>query len=100
MNTKHTPGPWTVSPDGSGDIEAADGCPVASVQGWLHRGNPECCANARLIARAPDLLAALDAIHATMDGTEWDSDTLDTIADVLQLAGYEVRDADCTGGEA
>jgi len=57
--TKHTPGPWTVAPDGLVDIDAADGLPVAVATGWLYRTHPECLANVALIAAAPDLLAAL-----------------------------------------
>jgi len=62
---KHTPGPWVAThADGndlivkSGDIEVVAGC------GWrgppYMRGNPD--ADARLIAAAPDLLAALQAL--------------------------------------
>lgn len=51
MNEKHTPGPWHVETDNEGrnvDIQDAKG------RGVLTK------ANARLIAAAPDLLAALE----------------------------------------
>jgi hypothetical protein len=36
--------------------------------------------------------AALDAIHACMDGTEWTPGTFDQIADILRESGYVIRD--------
>jgi len=38
-----------------------------------------------------DPTAALGRIHALLDGTEWDADTLDAIADVVRAAGLAVR---------
>lgn len=32
------------------------------------------------------------AIHALLDGTAWDADTLDEIAKILDDNGYRVRD--------
>ena len=60
MNTKHTPGPWRV--DGT-DIYTK----VAGSDHWVaaikqRRPNSEDEANAKLIAAAPDLLAALDGL--------------------------------------
>ena len=56
METKHTPGPWDAIPDcpeeGSGDWYV-----VADNEDVLARGSSE--PDARLIAAAPDLLAAL-----------------------------------------
>ena len=55
MNTKHTPGPWTVGANG---INSPDGHIVYfDVSGGPHE------TDARLIAAAPDLLAALQAWH-------------------------------------
>lgn len=36
--------------------------------------------------------AALLAIHAILDGTEWSVETVGQIADVLRAAGFAVRD--------
>lgn len=62
--SKHTPGPWEVSEDDPCEIESADGRFVAMVLpapelNWDMNAERE--ANARLIAAAPDLLAALRA---------------------------------------
>lgn len=68
--SKHTPGPWNVDPDCWGDIQA-DGAEIATVfdsddfgceyliSGSITASEDEAKANARLIAAAPDLLAAL-----------------------------------------
>ena len=69
---KHTPGPWVYRPnkdDNWGVVRSADGLPVAQacVGRWskdfdTHRTNKTDPgeANARLIASAPELLAALE----------------------------------------
>ncbi len=66
MSAKHTPGPWyansvRVIGDAKGcDIGAANGANVALVHyDPLDAEPPEVKANARLIAAAPDMLAAL-----------------------------------------
>jgi hypothetical protein len=53
MNTKHTPGPWKCVPDAW--IVADNGAVILTSQGMEE-------ADARLIAAAPDLLAALQAM--------------------------------------
>lgn len=68
---RHTPGPWTYEegPKDDADVDDADfvivepsamGEVVATVLGPIRRGSIE--ANARLIAAAPDLLAALKLV--------------------------------------
>lgn len=37
-------------------------------------------------------LAALDRIHALMDGTMWDTDTMQAVSNVLESVGYVVRE--------
>jgi hypothetical protein len=37
-------------------------------------------------------VSALDAIASVLDGKEWDSETLDRVAELLRRAGYEIRD--------
>ena len=93
MTAQHTPGPWGVSAQPHGysvwnvvDDEINPACigrPVANVVGGYDSVQIE-EANARLIAAAPDLLEALEAIckHATecemhgepstVDGIGWD----------------------------
>ena len=60
----HTPGPWGL--DGN-LIEGPDGERVACITAYSRR-TPKQKANARLIAAAPDLLAALQALVAELDG--------------------------------
>lgn len=69
MNTQHTPGPWRVC---SGMVETARGIPVAHMDRAPGNGTQpvERDANARLIAAAPELLAALQRI-ATSDVECW-----------------------------
>lgn len=69
--SKHTPGPWRVycDPchyDTASDVKSDCGQFFASVGG--KSGWQEQEANARLIAAAPDLLEALEAIVHTWDG--------------------------------
>ena len=60
MNTQHTPGPWKVT---GLYVREQDGGLVASINDlWHDQKTPkaEKNANARLMAAAPDLLAALE----------------------------------------
>ena len=74
MSAAHTPGPWTVTVDTRRSSHMPqvsrlgnDGTPyvIASVCGGIGKGARE--ANARLIAAAPDLLAALQRAHWALD---------------------------------
>jgi hypothetical protein len=42
---------------------------------------------------------AMRAIHREMDGTEWDSGTMSAIANILDQAGYRLRDLNDVDGE-
>ena len=67
MNTKHTPGPWTI--DGKNIKHYTDNgfTKVARVGDYMAARNDE--ANARLIAAAPELLeAAIAYVQADKDG--------------------------------
>jgi hypothetical protein len=58
----HTPAPWTLNPAQSTRVDLIDN-PKGEAIGevvWVDVRNP---ADARLIVAAPDLLAALDALH-------------------------------------
>ena len=60
MKTEHTKGPWEIETKGSRHfIDGADQLTVAYVDRAGVRDRQEIEANARLIAAAPDLLAAL-----------------------------------------
>ena len=65
MTTQHTPGPWTTSslPNGTEwTVSIDDGDMLADLTGC-----PNEQANARLIAAAPDLLAALQIAEDALD---------------------------------
>lgn len=65
MNAINTRGPWTYNKryaDNSGVILSADGKSVAAIAASVQRSADEKLANARLIAAAPDLLAALQSL--------------------------------------
>ena len=90
METKHTPGPWTVTADGAGwHIECAPerGHSVAYIMAEIGEEDPDTSddekeANARLIAAAPELLAALiDLLHQSklsQDEGGWDFEQAET----------------------
>lgn len=68
---KHTRGPWRTGPVDDTIIKGADGSIIANVDGDYNQPDtwPIMEANARLIAAAPDLLAALEAVvdcHAAL----------------------------------
>lgn len=73
--TKHTPGPWFLRPDRllkKGSLErheviSNNGLSIALPIGGLH-DQEEKLANSRLIAAAPDLLAALEALKLNLSG--------------------------------
>ena len=103
-NAKYTPGPWQYRPnkyDDWGVVRSADGLPVvqACVGRWSadfdsHRtnGTDPGEANARLIAAAPELLAALeraeDLLHyVRLDGTV---DPLESSQQTFGVSSMEV----------
>jgi hypothetical protein len=78
MSTTHTPGPYRVSANANGDwviypSATDDGYqPIATIYSYSIR-DVDCrgLANARLIAAAPDLLAAAMAVVARWDTPAW-----------------------------
>lgn len=80
----HTPGPWRLVDDAQGPCmvmhPTADGVAIASLADAFHPlkgfvqigspGAPERTANARLIAAAPDLLAACEAVRRWVAKTD------------------------------
>jgi len=70
-NIQHTPGPWTLEKEhlpivvnGANGYTVAHGCGNPASQYWER--NSEAAANARLIAAAPELLAALRNIESVL----------------------------------
>ena len=63
----HTPGPWVVLQNPmSHDCITSDDCRICDMPRWDDEYAEEETANARLIAAAPDLLEALQAIEKYM----------------------------------
>ena len=84
----HTPGPWTVRHDfrsGNGElcigVSAARIGPKSGAVAWPSGvDDAQELANARLIAAAPDLLAALQLIHANAgESPEWIRSRIDAV---------------------
>lgn len=91
MNAEHTPGPWRTNPDQPGMIETESGEMIGDT--WSKDGNRQARINARLVAAAPELLAALDTIINAID--VWrdnlapgsiDNTVLERVTEVLQDA--------------
>lgn len=84
--TQHTPGPWSLcsapasDPYTARNVVADNGETVATIASGYHHEQPftlsqdEARANARLIAAAPDLIAALSAIRAACTRIEDDEE--------------------------
>ena len=89
-DAKHTPGPWAVEEDfndgeelvGFNIISVPSGNEVVSNEG-ISGNSDEDRANARLIAAAPDLLAALKSSIALAD------------ANVARFDGHPIRTDEC-----
>lgn len=98
----HTPGPWEASApgdyadfDGDSRVILGDDRRIAVVH-WsyeTHGGDTECDANARLIAAAPSILAALEEARAALHQhyVDWDGEPEDAIP--LLLARDKCDDA-------
>lgn len=75
MNTKHTPGPWTLGDEDSPLVSSSDGAYVAQVLSRDENGalRPSYAADAALIAAAPELLAALKLLEQAGEwqGARW-----------------------------
>ena len=97
MTVKHTPAPWRVSRadrDGAGvhAVACIAWCGVSSNYGQTpettqHIDADECAANARLIAAAPELLAACEAVAATT----WSRNTATLIGEQVRAAIEKAR---------
>ena len=81
MTQKHTPGPWWQKGTVVYIGKTVDFLPSGSPNwgGFDLRNCPLPEANARLIAAAPDLLEALEAIIATWDGPKYNHFMADNI---------------------
>jgi hypothetical protein len=87
VSAAHTPAPWLARVGAFQSIVSSE-VTGASVAVVYANDNGD----AELIAKAPNLLLMVEAIHALLDGTEWDSDTASAIAAVLTDNGYTIRE--------
>lgn len=73
MSAAHTPGPWRVT---GPNVRAGDALLAMVTDHWANEKTPDAekMANARLIAAAPELLAALHALVGEADLGEIDHD--------------------------
>lgn len=76
MDAKHTPGPWVVGSDAGasgrmvGPMGEEEVCTVFGAgESNDPETRPECLANARLIAAAPELLAIVEGLIETISAT-------------------------------
>ena len=101
MTAAHTPGPWQVAWSERVETNASilgQGDQIAWVES--HQvGEERARANARLIAAAPDLLAALRAMLASPAGVArpLSGDEVRSLSDAVSLARAAIAKA--TGGE-
>jgi len=88
MTAQHTPGPWRLHPVNDTAVIAMDGTGVAGMAGDYDDTDtwPIMEANARLIAAAPDMLAACKGL-------------LDIIYDSQGVAGWHMNGALATWDE-
>lgn len=95
MTTTHTPGPWRAMHDGAVQRDAPLPMGGAVVAYTRHADLATQAANARLIAAAPDLLAALHHIEAIAKTGILHQSSLDPagLLDLLRDAAGAARDA-------
>ena len=72
----HTPGPWFTEP-----LSTIGHCAIVDAEGFtIANPSPMGQDNARLIAAAPDMLAALQLIHANAgESPEWIRSRIDAV---------------------
>ena len=68
MSNKSTPGPWEVNGSGEYEICELDTVTITANHDISDDGPERVMADARLIAAAPDLLAALEELSEYIDG--------------------------------
>ncbi|RWO22848.1 hypothetical protein [Mesorhizobium sp.] len=109
MTAKHTPGPWAIDPTYLSEVQTPNDKTIAScwhthaegrtvsITGVLECSLEESAANARLIAAAPDMLAALkqalDDIRTFHDATGLGEDVLSKEAHDAMLAAIAKAEA-------
>lgn len=87
--SKHTPGPWRLNRRFCFNVEDQNGRTIARIN-FDHETYDEAMANARLIAAAPDLLAATEAALALLQADIPDN-WRDRVCGQLQTAIAKAR---------
>lgn len=91
MNAQHTQGPWYIAADAEGTMTTDSN--GAQITMWPPQGGTvEQCANARLIAAAPDLLVALQMVDRI-----WSNDQTANLDPESPLAIVRAAIAKATG---
>jgi hypothetical protein len=90
--SKHTPGPWTISK--AGDVVSADGRRVAEPVWALKTTQAEGEANAHLIASAPELLEALKRLEGACCGNLNEDDAWKAWIDARNAARAAIAKAE------
>lgn len=85
MTTKHTPGPWTVA-DVCEVVVCATGRTLCDVYSSPATGDEQADNDARLIAAAPDLLAACEALARSFNAVTYAAWTPEMHAAVAAIA--------------
>jgi len=88
MDTKHTPGPWDLA-QGENEITVYTDATIATVPDSLESWE----ANARLIAAAPDLLAALELISQGPDEFDHSADIWEELEGCRRVARKAIAKA-------
>ena len=88
--SKHTPGPWSIWPDTNSRLQVGPSTNYSVAEMCITPLDGQ-EANARLIAAAPDLLSALNAMltHMGMDEDEWNKPTFDQARAAIAKANGE-----------
>jgi hypothetical protein len=96
---KYTPAPWATDPDDPRDVRASDGellataYPMQNEDDVSEEDHPVAEANARLIAAAPDLLAACRVVKEFLDSLEAATDSADRLAAIRREVHAPLRAA-------
>lgn len=88
-NATHTPGPWVLSLNSVKALGWMIGSPSADNGPGTHIGNVYNVADARLIAAAPDLLAALESAEDVLAETDMHLSTLHKVRAAIAKAKGE-----------
>ena len=99
MSAQHTPGPWTAPGGIYVFTESVDTRYVAQAMHAEGMTEEDVAANARLIAAAPDLLEALQALVAQVERGDFDHIGPDHPSSAVHAARIAIENATATGSQ-